>query len=348
MFLRNAWYVAAWPREVTEKPLARTILDEPVVLFRTKAGQPVALHDMCCHRALPLSMGRIVGDHIQCGYHGYTFDATGACVDIPGQTNSPEHARTRSFPVVEKFHCVWIWMGEAAAADPAKIPDLWWLDHPEWKPSTPDMAHLNCDYRLIADNVLDATHLTYVHPTTIGASSIVEFEPLIEHTDRTVRISRWMLNRPPPPAYAKAGGFDGPADRWAAVEYWAPATCVNFAGCVDVGYGGEGGDIKASPRRVELVAISLPTPETAGSCHYFFAFARAFGHDDPEMDYFFGPGMVKVFEEDFSILEAQQRMLEKYPDRKRVSTIYDRGPFLARRMLDKMIEAENATVRAAE
>ncbi len=345
MFVKNAWYVAAWPREITNKPLARTILDEPVVLFRTTIGKAVALHDMCCHRALPLSLGSVVGDALQCGYHGYKYDASGACIDIPGQSKIPPHARVKVYPTVEKYHCLWIWMGEAEA-DLSKIPDIWWMDHRDWKPSTPDMAHLNCDYRLIADNVLDATHLTYVHPTTIGASSIVEFEPEITHTQNTVRISRWMLNRPPPPAYAKAGDFgNAHADRWAAVEYWAPACCVNFAGCVDVGFGGAGKDIKASPRRVELVAISLPTPETAGSCHYFFAFARAFKHDDPEMDRFFGPGMVKVFEEDFAILEAQQRMLEKYPAAPRVSTIYDRGPAMARRMLEKAVAAEQSGTR---
>ncbi len=339
MFVKNAWYVAAWPREVTDKPLARVICGEPVVLYRDGAGAAVALRDMCCHRALPLSLGKIVGGNIQCGYHGYTYDGTGACVDIPGQSHIPEHARTRSYPVAEKFHCVWIWMGDAPA-NPAEIPALWWLDHAEWKPSTPDMAHLKCDYRLIMDNVLDATHLTYVHPTTIGASSIVAFEPEITHDERVVRISRWMLDRPPPPAYAKAGDFDGNADRWAAVEYWAPAVCVNFAGCVDVGHGGPGKDIRQSPRRVELVSINLPTPAEEGACHYFFAFARAFKHDDPEIDHFFGPGMVKVFEEDFGILEAQQRMLEKYPAEKRVSTIYDRGPAMARRMLERMVEAE--------
>jgi phenylpropionate dioxygenase-like ring-hydroxylating dioxygenase large terminal subunit len=341
MFVKNAWYVAAWPREVADKPLARVICGEPVVLYRDGAGKAVALRDMCCHRALPLSMGRIVDGHIQCGYHGYAFSGDGACVDIPGQSQIPPHARVPAYPVVEKYLCVWIWMGDQPA-DEAKIPAVWWLDHKDWKPSTPDMAHLKCDYRLIADNVLDATHLTYVHPTTIGASSIVEFEPEITHDERSVRISRWMFDRPPPPAYAKAGDFPGNADRWAAVEYWAPAVCVNFAGCVDVGFGGPGKDIKASPRRVELVAISLPTPAEEGECHYFFAFARAFKHDDPEMDRFFGPGMVKVFEEDFSILEAQQRMLEKYPAERRVSTIYDKGPAMARQMLERLVEAERA------
>jgi phenylpropionate dioxygenase-like ring-hydroxylating dioxygenase large terminal subunit len=348
MYLRNAWYVAAWPREVTDKPLARTICDEPVVLFRTANGAPVALRDMCCHRALQLSLGRVIGNTIQCGYHGYSFDATGACVDIPGQPNIPARARVPSFPVVEKWSCVWIWMGDAAAADPEKIPNIWWADHPDWKLSTPDMAPLNCDYRLITDNVLDATHLTYVHPTTIGASSIVDVEPLIEHDDKKVRISRWVLDRPPPPAYAMAGDFTGNADRWAAVEYWAPAVSVNFAGCVDPGFGGPDGDIRMSPHRVELVAISLPTPSTAGSCYYFFAFARAFKHDDAKMDQFFGPGMVKVFEEDFTILESQQRMLEKYPDSHRISTIYDRGPTIARQMLDRMIEVERGASKATE
>ena len=132
VFLRNAWYVAAWDTEVGRDPPARTVLDEPVVLFRTIDGRAVALADRCCHRALPLSLGTVIGDELQCGYHGLRFDATGACVAVPGQSTAPPGAMVRSYPVVERHCWVWIWMGEVARADAALIPDWWWMDHPDW------------------------------------------------------------------------------------------------------------------------------------------------------------------------------------------------------------------------
>ena len=104
MFLRNAWYVAAWDREVTsERPFARVLLNEPVVLYRTRAGRVVALEDRCCHSHFPLHEGSIVADLIECGYHGFTYDATGKCVRVPGQDSVPPAARVRSYPVVEQI-----------------------------------------------------------------------------------------------------------------------------------------------------------------------------------------------------------------------------------------------------
>ena len=110
MFLRNCWYAAAWDDEVAEIPLARTILGEPVVLWRSADGRPAALEDRCCHRALPLSMGRPVGETLQCGYHGLRFDTAGRCVAVPGQSTIPPGARVRAYPLVERHGWVWIWM----------------------------------------------------------------------------------------------------------------------------------------------------------------------------------------------------------------------------------------------
>ena len=340
MFPRNAWYVAAWAREVAREPLARRILGEDVVLFRRTDGAPAALEDQCCHRQLPLSLGKIEGDGLRCGYHGYRFDASGECVEIPGQTTIPANAGVRSFPVVERWHWVWIWPGDPALADASKIPDLWWADHPDWQFTAPDMVPLACDSRLIIDNVLDATHLTYVHASSIGSGGLTEVQPTVDTGENHVRVSRWVLNKPPPPMYAKAGNFEGNADRWAAVEFRAPCSAINFAGCVDVGHGGPDGDIAASKRRVELVAISLPTPSTDTSCYYFFGFARAFAHDDPEVERLFSEVMVDVFREDFVILEAQQKRINERPAPRKVSTVNDRASFLARGMIDRLVGAE--------
>jgi phenylpropionate dioxygenase-like ring-hydroxylating dioxygenase large terminal subunit len=328
MFLRNSWYVAAWDREVTRGLLARTLLGEPVVLFRKGNGEAVALEDRCCHRHLPLSMGRLEGDELRCGYHGLKFEASGRCVEIPGQASIPPQARVRAFPLVEKYNWLWIWMGEPERADPAQIPNWWWADHPQWAFTRPDRVHLKCNYQLIADNVLDVTHLAYVHASSIGSASIIEFPATVEREDRLVRLTRWIRDRPAPPLYKKAGAFPGNVERWQIVEHVPPCFSVNFAGCKD----GE--------RRIDLMALSAPTPETANTTHYFFGFVRNFGLRDEEMEKIFAVDMVKVFNEDFPVLEAQQRMLELKPGAPKVDIQVDAAPLAARRMLEAMLAKE--------
>jgi phenylpropionate dioxygenase-like ring-hydroxylating dioxygenase large terminal subunit len=328
MFLRNCWYVAAWDREVTRGLLARTILEEPIVLYRKEDGEAVALEDRCCHRQLPLSMGKLERDLLRCGYHGLLFDASGKCVEIPGQDSVPPQARVRSFPLQEKFNWVWIWMGEPDKADPALLPNWWWAAHKDWAFTRPDGVHLKCNYQLIADNVLDVTHLAYVHASSIGAPSIVDFPATVEREDRLVRLTRWIRDRPPPPLYQKAGGFAGNVDRWQIVEHAPPCFSVNFAGCED------------GSRRIDLMALSAPTPETANTTHYFFGFVRNFGLGDPEMEKIFSVDMVNVFNEDFPVLEAQQCSLELKPGAPRVDIKVDAAPLAARRMLESLLAKE--------
>jgi vanillate monooxygenase len=325
VFLRNSWYVAAWDREVTRQLLHRTLLNEPVVLYRKQDGTPVALEDRCCHRHLPLSMGKLEGDELRCGYHGLLFNSNGTCIQIPGQASIPPQARVRAYPLVEKFNWLWIWMGEPAKVDPGLIPNWWWADHAEWAFTRPDRVHLRCNYQLIADNVLDVTHLAYVHASSIGSSSITEFPASVEREERLVRLTRWIKDRPPPPLYQKAGGFPGNVERWQIVEHIPPCFSVNFAGCKD------------ATRRIDLMALSAPTPETASTTHYFFGFVRNFGLADAEMEKVFAIDMVKVFNEDFPILEAQQRTLEHKPDAPKIDIAVDAAPLAARRMLQAMI-----------
>ena len=328
MYLRNSWYVAAWDREVTRALLARTLLDQPVVLYRKEDGTPVALEDRCCHRQLPLSMGALVQDTLRCGYHGLRFDASGKCVEIPGQNSVPPQARVRSYPVVEKYSWVWIWMGDAQKADASLIPNWWWAEHPDWAFTRPDCVRLECNYQLISDNVLDVTHLAYVHASSIGALSITEFPATVERADRLVRLTRWIRDRPPPPLYKKAGGFRGNVDRWQIVEHIPPCFTVNFAGCRD----GE--------KRIDLMALSAPTPESARSTHYFFGFVRNFGAGDADTERICAVDMVKVFNEDFPVLEAQQRALDREPGAPRIDIAVDAAPLAARRMVQGLIARE--------
>lgn len=227
-FLRQSWYVAARSGEVTRQPLGRVLLDEPVVLFRKESGQTVALEDRCCHRHLPLSMGRVEGDGLRCGYHGLKFDSTGKCVEIPGQDSIPPQARVRAYPTQERYRWIWIWMGAPEKADPALIPNWWWADHPEWAFTQPAQIPVKCNYQLVSDNVLDVTHLAYVHATSIGAPSITEFPATVEREERLVRLTRWIMDRPPPPLYRKAGSFPGNVDRWQIVEHQPPCFSADF------------------------------------------------------------------------------------------------------------------------
>ncbi len=132
MFLRNAWYVVAWDHEVRRELLARTVLNENLILFRTEDGGVAALEDRCCHRQAPLSAGKLVGSNVQCGYHGFTYDRTGACVLVPSQALVPPGARVRSYPVIERHGWIWLWLGDPALADAALVPDLYWHTDPGW------------------------------------------------------------------------------------------------------------------------------------------------------------------------------------------------------------------------
>jgi phenylpropionate dioxygenase-like ring-hydroxylating dioxygenase large terminal subunit len=330
VFLRASWYVAARAAEVTRQPLARILLNEPVVLYRRQDGSAVALEDRCCHRQLPLSMGKLQGDRLRCGYHGLVFAPDGQCVEIPGQATIPPQARVRAYPVIEKFRWIWVWMGAPEAADAALIPNWWWADHAQWAYTQPEQIYVKCNYQLIADNVLDVTHLAYVHASSIGASSITEFPATVEREERLVRLTRWIKDRPPPPLYKRAGGFPGNVDRWQIVEHVPPCFSVNFAGCKD------------GTRRIDLMALSAPTPETERTTHYFYGFVRNFGLGDAETEGICSRDMVRVFHEDIPVLEAQQRMRDLKPEAPSVDIKVDAAPLAARRLLQAMLERERA------
>ena len=124
-YLRNAWYAAAWEDEVGRALFTRRILDEPILMYRKENGEAVALRDVCPHRFAPLNKGKLVGDRVQCGYHGLEFDGTGACVHNPhGNGRIPGTAKVAAYPAVERDGMIWIWMGEAELADPASSPTL--------------------------------------------------------------------------------------------------------------------------------------------------------------------------------------------------------------------------------
>jgi phenylpropionate dioxygenase-like ring-hydroxylating dioxygenase large terminal subunit len=126
--IRRAWYVACASRELGEQPIARTILGTSLVLFRGAGGKPAALLDRCAHRNAPLSLGRSVGDYLQCAYHGWKYDTAGVCVEVPGLVGEAEKA-TRAvpcFPTREQDGFVWVYATarENPETDPYRLPAL--------------------------------------------------------------------------------------------------------------------------------------------------------------------------------------------------------------------------------
>ena len=349
-FIRDAWYVAAWDHEVgSSGVLARTLLGEPVVFYRDTQGQVVALADKCPHRAAPLSHGRVEGDHIRCMYHGMQFNPQGACTDIPGQSQIPPSACVKAYKVVERDRFIWIWMGDPAQADPARILDFFWHAHPEWR-MKPGYIHYQAHYQLVVDNLLDFSHLSYVHPTTLGTVSNAQVRAQIDRlTDDTtgpgLRITRWYINDEMSPNHKRVAPFEGLVDRWQIYEWHAPAFLRMDAGSSPTGTGAPEG-IRV-PEALQFRHTSVQTPETVGTTHYFFCQAHHFMLDRPEITEAIFQDVVKAFAEDRSIIEAQQRNLNLDPHFKPVATAHDSGLNQARFIIKRRLQQEAAKASPA-
>ena len=236
-FPLNAWYAAAWSHEIKHELAARTICGKDVVLYRRSTDEVAALEDACWHRLLPLSMGHLKGDEVMCGYHGLVFNAAGRCTFMPAQKTINPSACVRAYPTAERHRLVWLWPGDPALADPAKIPDFHWNDGTDWIGDGGTFYKLKCDYRLVVDNLMDLTHETYVHAGSIGDETITESPFEVTHTERTATMTRWMINIEPPPFWAKQLGRPGHVDRWQIVTFQAPSVVVGDVGVALTGTG---------------------------------------------------------------------------------------------------------------
>ena len=343
MFPRNFWYVAASDHEIHRQELFRRVIcNEPVVMYRCEDGSPAALEDRCCHRHMPLSDGKLKGNNVECLYHGLTYDPTGACILIPSQKTIPPEARVKSYPVVERYHWIWIWMGDPALADPDQITDFHWLDDPAWR-AKGDRLDLPGNYQLLVDNLLDLTHLQFVHETTLGTSAISGAPITTEREDNLVRVTRWIMDSPPPPFFQKAGGFgpDDRIDRWQIIEYVPPGFVRLDVGGAKAGTGAREGDRSQGFSMRNLNAI---TPETETTSHYFWAQAHDFALDDPTVTELLYRQIWTAFQEDLLVIGGQQGNIDHFgaalPDQ--VDFNQDAGGIQARRIIDRILAEEAA------
>jgi vanillate O-demethylase monooxygenase subunit len=337
MFLRNCWYVAAFDNEIGPDPVGYVLLNEPVVFYRKKDGTPVALEDRCAHRRMPLSKGQVFGDRLVCGYHGLTYEYDGTCIHVPGQAQVPPF-KLKTYPVVERHKCIWVWMGDRALADESLIPDLHWAHDPGW--GDRERLRVACQYQLINDNLGDLSHLAYVHSKNVGSTALAEHgEVETEVHGNNVVVSRWTLNKPPPPAYAEAGGFKTNIDRWQISDFTAPAFFKLNFGAAEAGKGGREGN--GHPNRWGFKVNQWTTPETEKTTHYFWAIAPDFGPDRSTAS---APNYFKiqhaVVAEDVAIFEAQQRMIDLDPGAPIGVINADTGVIAARQMVAQLLAKE--------
>ena len=340
MYLKDTWYVACTPDEIAAKPLGRRVCGERIVFYRSAEGKIAAVEDFCPHRGAPLSLGFVRDGHLVCGYHGLVMGGDGKCVSMPGQRVRGFPA-IRSFPVVERHGFIWVWPGDAALADAQKIHPLHWAESAEWAYGG-GMYHIRCDYRLMIDNLMDLTHETYVHSTSIGQQEIEEAPVTTKVEGDSAVTSRFMENIMAPSFWRTALrgnnlADDVPVDRWQVCRFTPPSHVMIEVGVAHAGKGGYDADPKD---KVSSIVVDFITPETDTSIWYFWGMARSFNVNDAALTAAIRDGQRKIFEEDLGMLEQQQQNLLDQPERHLMRLNIDAGGFQSRRILERLIAEE--------
>ncbi len=342
MFAVNAWYVACTPDELAEKPLGRKVCGERIVFYRGQGDRVAAVDDWCPHRGAPLSLGTVRDGHLVCGYHGLVMGCDGHTVAMPGH-RVRAFKPIRSYPVVERHGFVWVWPGDAALADEALLPALPWADDPEWAYGG-GLSHIACDYRLMVDNLMDLTHETYVHASSIGQKEIDETPSETRMNGDEVITSRFMPSVTAPPFWQMALRMNGlptdqVVDRWQVCHFTPPSHVMIEVGVALAGQGG----IKAPPSaKASAIVVDFITPETETSIWYFWGMARHFKPHDASLTTQIRDGQRRIFQEDQAILEQQQANHTRHPTRELRTLSIDAGGVYARRVIDRLIAAEQA------
>ena len=302
-FVHQAWYVAALSGEVTDKPLARTLLDIPMVLFRQSSGAVNALLDMCTHRFAPLSAGVLRNDNLQCPYHGLEFDGSGRCVRNPhGNHATPIALNVRAFKIVEQFGLIWIWPGDNDSADANTIPNI--SSRAEANRRTQDgYSHIECNYRLLIDNLMDPGHAQYVHKQSAESDAFDRLETQVVVQNGEIHgLRKYPDGKPTPVAAWFMETVPERIDTWVENRWMPVSVILNF-----IGVGAAGSLKENSANMYNMHAI---TPETETSCHYFYGHSRNFALQSPKMDAALRSWQAQALDmEDRQIVEAVQRRL---------------------------------------
>lgn len=328
--LRNFWYVAATTDELGTAPVDRIVCGTPVVLFRREEGGVAAVQNYCSHRRAPLAPGRVVGNAIECPYHGMRFAADGRCVHIPSQSDIPARAHITAFPVIERQGLIWIWPGDPAMADAAKVPDLPWRSDPNWCSYKVHYYHVRGSHMLMTENLLDLGHVAFIHADTIGFDPVeLAEDPLEVRVEGDKIIStREFRGVKPGPAVARWGNFTGLIDRRSKATWSPPCfTSIEFS---------FGDGTTSLDTRID----HLITPETERTHNYWVAISRNFKIDDDEFSQKMRDDNDAVHVQDLAIVEAQQRMIDLVPDYRDMPLRQDRAITIAHRTIARLAREE--------
>lgn len=337
-FLRAAWYPVEWERNIGDGPVPTMALGDRLVLFRTASGGYGAVADECPHRKTPLSIGRVCGETLECGYHGMRFTTDGTCVAAPTNGGTvPPGVEVRHYPVEARYGLIWAWMGEPAAADPADIFPVEHWDTPGWGCTTGDDMVVGCNYLYIVDNLLDPSHVAWVHQTSFNGEGAEDTPMEVTIGDDGVTVWRWMKDVPPAPFYAPYLAFGGNCDRKQQYEVRYPSHALVKAFFCPAGSGGEGAVLP--PETFVMDSYNFLTPIDERTTRYFWFQQRNVMPDDEEVSRRFAVSVRGAFEEDKVVLQAMQDGIDRSTT-PFVNLRSDTGGVRFRRRLSQLIDAQ--------
>lgn len=304
-FVRDLWYAAGWAQDVKRELLPRTIVGDHIVLYRTLAGEAVALSDTCPHRFAPMHRGRLEGDTVECGYHGLRFDRGGACVYNPhGNGATPRAAHLRRYPLVERNGLIWLWMGDEAAADVSAIPDFDWLDDDRYAFTGAHTLVMSLASDLVVDNLLDLSHAAYLHPKTLGAAKGTKDITSVKKDGTRIQSDRLIPGAPPAFVFTATGAAkaDDIVDYWANMRWDPPGSFYMDAGIVEAGGRKEDGRI--------LSSVQIVVPSTETTSYYHWKMFRNFDLDNAQVTAGIEAAIFQAFEtEDEPMIAAVQKRM---------------------------------------
>ncbi len=339
-FLKNCWYVAGRCEDFGRNLTAIRLLGEDLVIFRGKDGRPIALEDACPHRKLPLSRGTLEADTVVCGYHGLTFDCSGKCVSAPTQEGSiPKRAVVKSYRGEDRWGFLWIWMGEPERANASEIIDIPNLESPQWARTERGSLSMACHYLYIIDNLLDPSHVAWVHLTSFAGAG-TDNRPLdVEDTDDGMIVSRWVMGEPAPPYYASMLPFGDHCDRKQHYECRVPSTAINMSVYTQAGLGGR--DKPVPDSAFVNISYNFITPVDHGHSRYFWFQHRNMHAGDAELSKRMYEGAIMAFNEDKDVLEHVHEGMKN-----RTSPYFnlglDAGAMRFRRKVERQIAEERS------
>jgi vanillate O-demethylase monooxygenase subunit len=338
---RNQWWVGAMSHEVGRTLMQRTILGDPIVFYRTESGDPVAMHGLCPHRLYPLALGTLQGDAVQCGYHGFTFDCTGTCIKVPSQNDVPRSFKTRVYPTVERGQWIWIWTGDPARADIAKIPDPPGVFKDGWETNVSRVDTYPSRYPLLIDNLMDLTHLGFIHRSIIGeTNAFVQTKAEIVEGDGLLTLSRSVRNMAWGDFENFMFGADGSTfyDTQQASEYYGPCMVVTggpFTQRAEISPTGRPRDIGT------LWFLHVMTPESPTSTHYFGGVSRNYRLGDAAYSLTQIRNYEAVRQQDIVALSVIESYVDRFAStRTEISAAQDEGAIRVRRLLAAQIKSE--------